>query len=58
MELREIIQRAIKIGDQAGFITFGQLNELCPTARDPQDIEALMTALSEAGIHVRESDDG
>jgi hypothetical protein len=58
MELQEIIRRAIEIGNQAGFITFDQLNELCPTERDPQDIEELMTALSEVGIHVCESDDG
>jgi hypothetical protein len=56
--MQEIIRRAIKIGNKAGFITFDQLNELCPTALDPQDIEALMTALSEAGINVCESDDG
>jgi Sigma-70 factor, region 1.1 len=58
MELQEIIRRAIKIGNKAGFITFDQLNELCPIALDPRDIEALMTALSEAGINVCESDDG
>ena len=54
MELREMIRRAIEIANQTGFVTFDQLNELYPIARDPQDIEALMTALSEAGIHVCE----
>ena len=40
MELRKIIQAAIEIGKRTGFITFDQLNELCPSERvQPEDIE-------------------
>ena len=46
MELQEIIRRAVKIGKRTGFITFDQVNELCPSERvQPEDIEALFAAL-------------
>lgn len=52
MQLRKIIQAAIEIGKRTGFITFDQLNELCPVELGPDAIEALMSALSDEGIHV------
>jgi hypothetical protein len=52
MELQEIIRRAIEFGRQTGFITFDQLNELCPKEGEPEDIEALMKALRDEGIQV------
>ena len=50
MDLSAIIRRAIEIGDQHGFITFDQINELMPSSADrfePEAIEALFEALSD-----------
>ncbi|KRR19284.1 hypothetical protein CQ14_35225 [Bradyrhizobium lablabi] len=60
MDLSAIIRRAIEIGNQHGFITFDQINELmnelAPAHKfKPQDIEALLDALSDQGIDVREA---
>jgi len=52
MELTEIIRRAIEIGNRTGFITFDQLNELCPREFGPLAIETLMAALRDEGIQV------
>ena len=52
MKLQDIIRRATEIGSRTGFITFDQLNELCPREFGPLDIEALMAALGEEGIQV------
>jgi hypothetical protein len=57
MDLSAIIKRAIEIGDQHGFITFDQIDELVPSSADglePEIIEALFEALSAQGIDVRE----
>ena len=46
MDLSAIIRRAIEIGDQHGFITFDQINELMPSSADrfePEAIEASST---------------
>lgn len=58
MDLSAIIGRAIEIGDQHGFITFDQINELLPSSADrvaPEAIEDLLNALSDQGIDVREA---
>jgi Sigma-70 factor, region 1.1 len=58
MDLSAIIRRAIEIGDQHGFITFDQINELMPSSADrfePEAIEALLDTLSARGIDVREA---
>jgi hypothetical protein len=52
MELHEIVRRAIEIGKRTGFISFDQLNELCPQELGPLHIEALMAALKDEGIQV------
>jgi Sigma-70 factor, region 1.1 len=52
MELRELIKKAIEIGEQAGFITFDQLNELCPNEIAPDEIEAVVMALSDRDIQI------
>ncbi len=52
-----IIQKIIELGRQRGFVTFDQLNELLPSATtEPEDIEALMQALSDEGINVIDED--
>ena len=58
MDLSANIKRAIEIGDQHGFITFHQINELVPSSPhrfEPEAIEALLDALSARGIDVREA---
>lgn len=56
MNLQAIIRAAIEIGDQSGFITFDQLNKLLPSdLTRPEDIEALLEALSARGINVTEA---
>jgi hypothetical protein len=56
MDLSAIIRTAIEIGEQRGFITFDQINELMPSRNtDAEDIEALFDALSDHGIDVREA---
>ena len=56
MKLPEIIRMAIEIGQRNGFVTFDQLNELVPAATtEPEDIEAVMEALHEEGIDVRDA---
>ena len=58
MDLSAIIRKAIEIGDQHGFVTFDQINELMPSSVhrfEPEAIEALLEALSDRGIDVREA---
>jgi hypothetical protein len=55
MNLSAIIRRAIEIGERHGFITFDQINELVPSSAEPDAIEALLDALSDRGIVVREA---
>jgi hypothetical protein len=57
MDLSALIRRAIEIGDQHGFITFDQLDDLLPTSAklETEVIEALFNALSDRGIDVREA---
>ena len=57
MRRHEIIGKAIELGRLRGFVTFDELNELCPsTTTAPEDIETIMEALSNAGINVVEDD--
>lgn len=55
MDLSAIIRRAIEIGQQRGFITFDEINELVPSSVESEMIEALLDALSDQGINVRDS---
>jgi hypothetical protein len=57
MKLPEIIRTIIAAGRRNGFVTFDQINELLPAATtEPEDIEALLLALSGARIEVRDND--
>ena len=56
MELQEIIRKAIEIGRRTGFITFDQINELCPRDIEPEVVEALFMALRDEGIQVADDD--
>jgi Sigma-70 factor, region 1.1 len=56
MDLSAIIRRAIEIGEQRGFLTFDQINELLPAHETKgRDIEALFEALVDRGIDVRDA---
>ena len=53
----DIVRKAIELGHLQGFVTFDQLNELLPsTTASPEEIEAVMVALSDEGIRVIEDD--
>ena len=54
MELREFIRRAVETGQQKGFVTFDELNELAPEKFEPEDIETLLEALNAEGIQLIE----
>jgi hypothetical protein len=55
MRLAELIRRAIAIAEPTGTITFDQLNDLAPSDQtDPEDIETLSSALSDADIQLVE----
>jgi hypothetical protein len=55
MPRSDVIQKAIELGRDKGFVTFNELNELLPsTTASPEYIEAVLTALSNEGIHVIE----
>jgi hypothetical protein len=57
MTLSEIIRKAIETGKLHGTITFDRLNELAVGSKlEPEDIERLMSALSDAGVNVVESE--
>jgi hypothetical protein len=57
MPRNDIIRKAIELGRQRGFVTFDELNELLPSAMTaPQDVEALMVALSNERIDVIEDE--
>jgi len=55
MQISDIIRRAIEIGERKGWITFDELNEICPgNTVAPEDIERIIEALSDAGIRLEE----
>ncbi|WP_079544301.1 RNA polymerase sigma factor region1.1 domain-containing protein [Bradyrhizobium lablabi] len=55
MKLAELIRRAIEMAEPTGTITFNQLNDLVPSDQvGPEDIEALLSALSDADIRLVE----
>jgi hypothetical protein len=57
MPSSDIVRKAIELGRDRGFVTFNELNELLPsTMTAPEDIEAVMMALSDEGINVIEDE--
>jgi hypothetical protein len=52
MDWSETVRKAAIIAEATGHITFDQLNELVPAKTESEDIEALMSALSDAGIWI------
>jgi RNA polymerase primary sigma factor len=57
MPWSDIIRKAIELGRDKGFVTFGELDKLLPsTTTSPEYIEAVMEALSDEGINVIEDE--
>ncbi|RXT44836.1 RNA polymerase subunit sigma-70 [Bradyrhizobium betae] len=54
MSVPEIIRRATEIGERNGKITFDELNELCGNGIEPEDIERILNALSDAEVWIEE----
>jgi len=54
MDLQKIIRMAREISERTGVITFEQLSELCPKQLEPEDVKALMAALTDEGIRLAE----
>jgi RNA polymerase primary sigma factor len=53
----DVVRKAIELGRDKGFVTFGELNELLPsTTATPDDIKAILAALSDEGINVVEDE--
>src|SRR6201984_438827 len=52
------VKKMIKQAKKRGFVTFDQLNEVLPSDQtSPEQIEDIMSMLSDMGIHVTEADD-
>ncbi|RYX98701.1 MAG: RNA polymerase sigma factor RpoD, partial [Bradyrhizobiaceae bacterium] len=52
------VKKMIKNAKKRGFVTFDQLNEVLPSDQtSPEQIEDIMSMLSEMGINVAENDD-
>ncbi|MBC7578274.1 MAG: RNA polymerase sigma factor RpoD, partial [Tardiphaga sp.] len=52
------VKKMIKQAKKRGFVTFDQLNEVLPSdTTSPEQIEDIMSMLSEMGINVSEADD-
>src|ERR1700710_2979337 len=52
------VKKMIKQAKKRGFVTFDQLNEVLPSdTTSPEQIEDIMSMLSDMGINVSESDD-
>ncbi|HEX9159615.1 MAG TPA: RNA polymerase sigma factor RpoD [Rhizomicrobium sp.] len=53
------VKKMIKQAKKRGFVTFDQLNEVLPSdTTSPEQIEDIMSMLSDMGINVTEADDG
>src|SRR6201986_1713276 len=53
------VKKMIKQAKKRGFVTFDQLNEVLPSDQtSPEQIEDIMSMLSDMGINVTEADDG
>jgi RNA polymerase primary sigma factor len=54
MDWSEVVRKAMILAEKAGYLTFDQLNELIPSSIAPEDIEAIVTDLSNQGIWIAE----
>jgi RNA polymerase primary sigma factor len=55
MRQSEFVRKAVELGRLKGFVTFDELDKLLPSdTTAPEDIEAVMEALSDEGINLVE----
>jgi ClpX C4-type zinc finger len=54
MELEAMIRRATEIAQQQGFISFDQINDICPKHVEAWQIGLLVAALRNVGVEVRD----
>jgi ClpX C4-type zinc finger/Sigma-70 factor, region 1.1 len=54
MELQAMIRTATEFAQRQGFLSFDQLNDICPQDVEAEQIELLLAALRDAGIEVRD----
>jgi RNA polymerase primary sigma factor len=55
MDWSEVVRNAEILAEKTGYVTFDQLNELLPSTKaEPEDVEAILNALSERGIWIAE----
>jgi hypothetical protein len=54
MDWSETMRKAVMLGEAKGYVTFDQLNQILPPNLQSEDIESLMSALSDAGIRIEE----
>jgi RNA polymerase primary sigma factor len=55
MDWSEVVRKAVILAEKNGYVTFDQLNALMPsTETEPEDVEAVFTALSDRDIRIEE----
>jgi hypothetical protein len=56
MDWSQVVKKAVALSDGSGYLTFDQVNGLItePRKAEPEDVEALLTALNKNGIRVVE----
>ena len=55
MDTSEVVRKAVILAEKTGYVTFDQLNELMPSTKvEPEEIEAVLTALCDRGIWIEE----
>jgi sigma-70-like protein len=55
MDLSETMRDAVILAEAKGYVTFEELNQIVPPTFGPEDIESLLSALSDAGIWIQEN---
>lgn len=54
MDWSETMRKAVILAEAKGYITFDELNQIIPPKLQSEDIESLMSTLSDKGIWVQE----
>ena len=54
MDWSETVRQAAAIAEAKGYVTFDELDQILPPNVQSEDIESLMSALSDKGIWVQE----
>jgi hypothetical protein len=54
MDWSETMRKVAALAEHKGYVTFDELNQVIPPTLQSEDIEGLMSALSDAGIWIQE----